>query len=76
MSGLRRFEDETKHALFKLPVRKRKSIVLPRMLGGNRATTGSARQAAMPMLENTIAVFAPVCSAATPQSVLPSATLP
>src|SRR6266404_1964637 len=32
MSGLRRFEDETKHALFKLPVRKRKSIVLPRML--------------------------------------------
>jgi hypothetical protein len=31
MSGLRRFEDETKHALFELPVRIRKSIVLPRV---------------------------------------------
>src|ERR1700751_1681313 len=32
MSRLGRFEDETKHALFKLPVRNRKSIVLPRVL--------------------------------------------
>src|SRR5216683_3455653 len=31
MSGLRRFENETKHALFKLPVRNRKSIVPPRV---------------------------------------------
>ena len=159
VSGLGRFEDETKHALFKLPVRNRKSIVLPRVLrprlhdeileiyagilrividapahgavassnplvvvqciqkfwnllwidaifngdkhrpfvgfrlrnhrqlsqwfhacneplaAGNRATTGSAKQVAMPMLENSSAVFALVCSAATPQSVLPSATL-
>src|SRR6266404_7743446 len=43
------------------------------LAAGNRATTGSARQAAMPMLENSSAVFALVCSAATPQSVLPSA---
>ena len=31
MSGLRRSESETQHALFELPVRNRKSIVLPRV---------------------------------------------